>query len=73
MTDFARIFPTGLSRRQQVTLDWFTAASAEFAAMRKLAMNFERFCSAPIRPDWIHGSQRRTHLARITSGHSPDG
>jgi hypothetical protein len=44
-----------LSRRQQDTLGRFKAASPQFAAMWKLAMNFERFCSALIR------------LARITS------
>jgi hypothetical protein len=34
---------------------------------------FERFCWAVIRPDWMLGLQRRKPLARITSGHSPDG
>jgi hypothetical protein len=33
-------FQGSLSRRQQDTLDRFTAGSPQFAAMRKLAMNF---------------------------------
>jgi transposase len=45
-----------LSRRQQHTLDRFTAASPQFAAMRKLAINFRAilFGADPARLDpWL--------------------
>jgi hypothetical protein len=49
-------FPGTLSRRQQDTLDRFTAASSQFAAMRKLAMIFRAilFGGDPARLDaWL--------------------
>jgi hypothetical protein len=59
-------------RRQKETLDRFPAASPQFAAMRKLAMNFRAilFGADPARLD-----ARLTEanaLVRTTSGHSPN-
>jgi hypothetical protein len=59
-----------LPRRQQDTLERFTAALPRFAAMRKLAMNFRAILFGADPTDWMRGSQRRTPPARTTSGHS---